>query len=420
MSETHAGSRPQGAGALSDITVLDLTRLLPGGFASLMLADLGADVIKVEDTGAGDYVRWSPPFHGDEDSPSGTRSALYLGLNRGKRSIRLDLKSDAGRAAMLELVAEADVVLDGFRPGVMDRLGLGYQTLRERNRGIVVCSITGYGSDGPNVARAGHDINYLSLNGMLGLAGSRDGAPTLAGGQIADVGGGALFAAFAVMAALWERRRSGEGQFIDVSMTDGSLSWLAMQAAAVLCDGTDLERGAGPLNGGIACYLTYECADGWVACGALEPKFWARFCEGTGHPELVADQFAPTGSDGWRRVADVFAGRAREDWRQFNDEHDCCIEPVLGLAEALDSELVAARGMRVSIDQPGVGEVEMLGSPLRLSRTPADPTRPAPALGADTRAVLIGAGLSEADVERLIADGAAATDAEEAGGSFLG
>jgi len=300
--------------ALSDVRVLDLSRLLPGGFCSLLLADLGADVIKVEDTGMGDYVRWAPPYYGDDAQQQlGTRSALYLSLNRGKRSIRVDLKSDAGREAFLKLVGDADVVLESFRPGVLDRLGVGYERLREVNPGIVVCAISGYGQEGPNTARAGHDTNYLALNGLLGLTGQADGPPIQSGGQVADIGGGALMATFGILAALHERRRSGEGQLVDISMTDGALSWLAMAAAQFFADGEVPGRGRGALNGGIACYLPYECADGWVSCGALEPKFWQAFCRGTGREDLVEHQFAAPGSDGWRAVAEVFRGRTKDE-----------------------------------------------------------------------------------------------------------
>ena len=204
---------------LSDVRVLDLTRLLPGGFCSLLLADLGAEVLKVEDTGMGDYIRWAPPYYGsDEQQELGTRSALYLSLNRGKRSIRLDLKSEAGREALLRLVERYDVVLDGFRPGVLDRLGVGYERMREANPAIVFCAITGYGQDGPYAQRAGHDMNYLGLVGLLGLTGAKDGPPVQSGGQIADLGGGALMAAFGVMAALHERaplRRGPDGRRLD-------------------------------------------------------------------------------------------------------------------------------------------------------------------------------------------------------------
>src|SRR6202167_3423309 len=210
---------------LEDIKVLDLSRLLPGGFCSLLLADFGADVLKVEDTGMGDYIRWSPPYY--EGAHDSAKSALFLSLNRNKRSIRLDLKSDGGREALLTLLREFDVVLESFRPGVLERLGVGYERMREENPGIVYCAISGYGQTGPKRDAAGHDMNYLGLIGLLGLTGERGGEPVQAAGQIADLGGGALMAAFGIMAALRERDGStdrlgsGEGQMVDVSMSDG-------------------------------------------------------------------------------------------------------------------------------------------------------------------------------------------------------
>src|SRR5665811_1374439 len=216
------------------IRVLDLSRLLPGGFCSLLLADFGAEVLKVEDTGAGDYIRWAPPYYdGAEDS---AKSAMFLSLNRNKRSIRIDLKNEAGREVLLRLVREYDVVLESFRPGVLDRLGVGYERMREENPGLVYCAISGYGQTGPKRDASGHDMNYLGLIGLLGLTGERGGPPVQAAGQIADLGGGALMAAFGIMAALRERDGgsgqpgSGEGQLVDVSMADGALSWLAMVA----------------------------------------------------------------------------------------------------------------------------------------------------------------------------------------------
>jgi alpha-methylacyl-CoA racemase len=382
---------------------------LPGGFCSLLLADFGADVVKVEDTGMGDYLRWAPPYYGsDAQQALGTRSALYLALNRGKRSIRLDLKSDRGREALLRLAPRYDVVLESFRPGVLERLGCGYEALREVNPRIVYCAITGYGQTGPNTGRAGHDMNYLGLNGLLGLTGEPDGRPIQSAGQIADLGGGALIAAFGVMAALRERERSGEGQLVDVSMTDGSLAWLAMVAAQYLCDGRVPRRGEGQLAGGLLCYYPYEAADGWVTCGALEPKFWRAFCEGVGRPELIDTQFEPPGSDSWRQVAEIFRGRTRADWLAFNDEHDAMIEPVLDLDEALDSELVRERRMVVELEQPRLGTVRQLGVPVKLSRTPGAAERPAPALGEHTDPVLREAGFGDDEIGALIESGAAA------------
>ena len=410
------------SGPLSDVRVLDLTRLLPGGFCSLLLADFGADVVKVEDTGMGDYVRWAPPYYGSEEHQAlGTRSALYLGLNRGKRSIRLDLKADAGREALLRLARDYDVVLESFRPGVLDKLGCGYEALRAANPRIVYCAITGYGQTGPNAQRAGHDMNYLGLNGLLGLTGQPEGRPIQSAGQIADLGGGALMAAFGVMAALRERERSGEGQQVDVSMTDGSLAWLAMVAAQYLCDGQVPQRGRGSLNGGIACYLPYEAADGWVTCGALEPKFWRNFCEGVGRPDLIDKQFVAPDSDDGQAIAAVFKERTRDDWLAFNDEHDAMIEPVLDLDEALDSALVRAREMVVEMEQPQLGSIRLLGLPIKLDRTPGDPTRAAPALGEHTAEVLTEAGFSEEEVAALIEAGAAAeTNAEAETTRFMG
>src|SRR3954449_5294624 len=237
---------------LSGLRVLDLTRLLPGGFCTLLFADLGAEVLKVEDTGMGDYIRWSPPYYdGAEDS---AKSALYLALNRGKRSIRLNLKEERGREVLLRLAREYDVLLESFRPGVLDRLGVGYDRLRQENPGLVYCAIPGYGQDGPYRDRSGHDMNYLGLVGLLGLTGEPGGPPVQAAGQIADIGGGAQMAAFGILAALRERDRSGEGQLVDVSMADGAMSWLGMLAARAFCEGGAQRRGELELAGALVCY----------------------------------------------------------------------------------------------------------------------------------------------------------------------
>ncbi|MBV8219785.1 MAG: CoA transferase [Solirubrobacterales bacterium] len=398
--------------ALEGLRVLDLTRLLPGGFCSLLLADFGADVIKVEDTGLGDYVRWAPPrYHGAEQSAS---SALFLSLNRGKRSIRVDLKSPAGKDVLLRLVRDADVLLESFRPGVLDRLGVGYERLRDENPGLVYCAITGFGQDGPNRDRPGHDINYLGLNGILGLSGEAGGPPVSAAAQIADLGGGALMAVAGLLIALEERARSGEGQLVDSSLFDGSLSFLAMLAGEMLADGSTPRRGELRLAGGLVCYRPYECADGYVTLGALEPKFWAEFCRGVGREDLLDHAFDPPGSAAHRALSDIFAARTRDQWHAFASEHECCLEPVLDLDEALRSEQVAAREMVVELAQPGAERpVRLLGVPVKLSRTPADPTRaPGPGLGEHTRAVLAEAGYSAGEIDALLEAGAVAGPAD--------
>ncbi len=404
---------------LEGIRVLDLSRLLPGGFCSLLLADYGAEVVKVEDMGMGDYVRWSPPFYdGAEETAKG---ALFLALNRNKTSVRINLKDDAGREVLLRLVREADVVLESFRPGVLDRLGAGYEAMKAVNPGIVYCAISGYGQDGPMRDRSGHDMNYLGLIGLLGITGEADGPPVQAGGQIADLGGGGLMAAFGIMAALRERERSGEGQFVDVSMADGALSWLAMVAGQYLCDGVVPRRGNQILAGSVLCYRPYQCADGWVTLGALEPKFWQNWCRGVGREELIEVQFQAPGTDAHAKVQAVFIERTRDQWTAFAAEHDCCLEPVLDLDEALDSELVQAREMVVGLDQPGAEKpVRLLGLPVKLSRTPGETNRlPGPALGEHTDAVLAAAGYDAGEIAALKAAGAVGGPAREATGSFL-
>jgi alpha-methylacyl-CoA racemase len=407
------------AGPLAGLKVLDLSRLLPGGFCSLLLADFGAEVLKVEDTGMGDYVRWAPPYvEGAEDS---ARSALFLSLNRNKRSIRLDLKTDGGREVLLRLVREHDVLLESFRPGVLDRLGVGYERLRSENPGLIYCAITGYGQTGPNRDRSGHDMNYLGLNGLLALTGERDGPPVQAAGQIADLGGGALMAAVGILAALRERECSGEGQLVDVSMFDGALAWLAMTAAQALAEARAPRRGELMLAGSVICYRPYACKDGWVTLGALEPKFWQAWCRGVGREELIERQFDAPGSDAHRAVEAMFAQRTRAEWQAFASEHDCCLEPLLELDEALESELVRAREMVVELDQPGAREpVKLLGVPIKLSRTPGDPARaPGPALGEHTDDVLAAAGYSVEEIAALKESGAVAGPAAGERGSFL-
>jgi crotonobetainyl-CoA:carnitine CoA-transferase CaiB-like acyl-CoA transferase len=404
---------------LEGIRVLDLSRLLPGPFCSMLLADFGADVLKVEDTGMGDYARWAEPAYEGVERSAG--SALFVGLNRGKRSVRLDLKTDDGRDVLLRLVRESDVLLESFRPGVLDRLGVGYERLRNENPGLVYCAITGYGQDGPNRDRSGHDLNYLGLVGLLAMSGDADGPPVQSAGQIADVGGGSLMAAFGILAALRERDRSGEGQLVDVSMADGALSWLGMLAGRTFARGRSPRRGELELGGRLLCYRPYRCADGWVTCGALEPKFWAAWCRGVGREDLIERQFEPPGSDAHRAVETLFAARTRDQWAAFAAEHDCCVEPVLELDEALDSDLVRAREMVVELDQPGAtAPVRVLGAPVKLSRTPADPARaPAPGLGEHTREVLLALGYDEDRVTAMLEAGAVAGTPTQVGGSFL-
>jgi alpha-methylacyl-CoA racemase len=422
-SRCSRGAGAEGRGptpALDGIRVLDLSRLLPGGFCSLLLADHGADVLKVEDTAGGDYLRWAPPLV--DGAPASAASALFLALNRNKRSIRIDLKSGEGREVLLRLVRLHDVVLESFRPGVLDRLGAGYEALRAANPKIVMCSITGYGQDGPLRERAGHDLDYLARTGLLDLSGAADGPPVQPAGQIADLGGGALMAAFGILAALRERDRSGEGQHVDVAMADGALSWLALVAARRLAGGPPPRRGLDDLAGGLVCYRPYACADGWVALGALEPRFWAAFCRGVDREDLVEHQLDAPGGAAHAQLEAIFAARTRAQWEAFAHEVECCLEPVLDLDDALAREHVAARAMVVALDQPGAREpVRQLGAPVKLSRTPPDTGRlPGPRLGEHTEAVLKEAGYDAAQVAELLRSGAVAGPHAGPGSTFLG
>ncbi len=392
---------------LDGVRVLDLSRLLPGPFATLMLGDFGADVIKIEDLGLGDYIRGYPPYvEGAEES---AKSTSFLALNRNKRSVQIDLKTAEGQEVLLRLVDDADVLLESFRPGVLDRLGVGYDVLRARNPRLVYCAISGYGQTGPLRDRAGHDLNYLSLAGVAALNGVRDGAPVNGGVQVADVGGGSLMAVIGILTALRHAERTGEGQFVDVSMTDGALAWAAMEAASAM-QGERPTRGQGLLTGQHLCYRPYPCADGYISIGALEPKFWMAFCRGVDREDLIPHQFDPPESAACADVEAITRSRTRAEWAAFNAECDACIEPVWELHEALETELVREREMVVEIDQPGVtSPVRAVGVPIKLSVTPGDVRRrPAPSLGEHTEAVLRQLGYDDDRIAAMLTAGGAA------------
>ena len=327
---------------LTGIRVLDLTRLLPGAFCTMLLADRGADVVKVEEPGAGDYMRWFPPLVDGQ-------GVAFNSLNRNKRAITLNLKADAGKDLFKKLAATADVVVEGNRPGVMERLGLGWDTLHALKPSLVLCSITGYGQDGPFAQRAGHDLNYMATAGALSFNGPVGGAPHPLAVQVADIGGGGLGAAAAILSALVAVARGGEGQHLDVSMLDGALSWLAMPVAEAYLEGEPPEpgltrqSGATRLNGRYPCYRVYECADGrWLSVGALEPKFWQALVEAIDRPDLLDRHLDPS-PEAHADLEAVFRSRTRDEWAARLDGLDVCAEPVLELEEVGAHPQVAAR-----------------------------------------------------------------------------
>jgi alpha-methylacyl-CoA racemase len=375
---------------LTGVRVLDLSRLLPGPFATMILAGLGAEIVKVEDLDGGDYLRWVPPRDGDT-------SAMFTAINRNKRSLRLNLKSARGRDLFLGLADRSHAILESFRPGVMERLGLSTATLHQRNPRLVICSITGFGQDGPDRLRAGHDLNYLARAGVLAISGAVDGEPAISGVQMADMGGGGLGAVIAILAALRRAERTGIGSHCDVSMLDGMLSWMSPHIAAARA-GSPAAAAGMLLNGAHPCYHVYRCADGWMTVAALEPKFWSRLCELLGVDDLRDQGFA-TGDDA-RHVTDrlnsVFASRTREQWRKHMGGEDVCCEPVLSIDEVLDDAQVRHRA------QDAGGAPAWF--PLRIGAEAHAPLGPAPPYGADSRALLAEVGVDDTEYERLVAE----------------
>ncbi|MCA1833984.1 MAG: CaiB/BaiF CoA transferase family protein [Actinomycetota bacterium] len=385
---------------LEGIRILDLTRLLPGGFCTMLLLDLGAEVLKVEEPGRGDYVRWMPPFRGETSSG-------HLALNRGKQSMTLNLKDPRGVEVLGKLCETHDVLLESFRPGVMDRLGAGFDVMSARNPSLVWCAITGYGQDGPYKDRAGHDANYLGYAGVTDYNGWAGGPPVMIGTQIADLGGGALMAAIGICAALYGRTATGRGRFIDISMTDGAFSWMGYQAARYFFAGEFPVRGRGHISGGQACYRLYECGDGgWIALGALEPQFWDVFCTELGVPEFVSLQGADQGEQDRMaaRITEMLSTAGRDEWVKRFEHLEACVAPINTLEEAIDDPHLVARGMVTTAMTPD-GPIPTIASPIRQLREKPGPIGPAPGFGEHTDVVLREAGYDDAAIASLRADG---------------
>lgn len=392
------------AGPLSTLKVLDFSALLPGPFGTLILADLGADVLRIESPGRPDMVRMLPPM--DEGV-----SAVHGYLNRSKRSLAVDLKKPAGVEVVRELVKDYDIVVEQFRPGVMAKLGVGYEQLKEINPRLIYCSITGYGQDGPYRDRAGHDMNYLSIAGMTAYNGRRESGPAPMAFQVADVAGGSCHAVMAILAAVIERQQSGEGQYIDISMTDAAFSLHALTAPAALLGGEDPQLERTQLNGG-SFYDCYETSDGrWFSVGGIEPQFFSQFCQAIGRPDLAGRGLAMLPEI----VAEVKAGIAEAmkqksfaEWEQIFAALDCCTEPVLSFSEACQHPQLVARKMLVEVPSLSGASQRQVASPFKFSRTAPEYRYVGTRLGSHTDEVLAGHGFSAEQIAELRKSGAVA------------
>ncbi|RJP94965.1 MAG: CoA transferase [Desulfobacteraceae bacterium] len=376
-------------GALSGLLVLDLSRLLPGPFCSMTLADHGARVIAIEDS----------------------RYAVEAGGNatvlRNKEHMTLNLKSDAGREIFLKMAEKADIVLEGFRPGVVQRLGVDYEALSALNPGIIYCSISGYGQTGPLRNEAGHDVNYLSVAGVLDLIGEKGRPPSIPGIQIADLAGGGMNAVIGILLALHARHQTGKGQYIDISMTDGSLSLLSLVLSLKQFTGLPVNRADSFLSHRYACYNTYETSDGrYLSIGAVENRFWKNLCTYFKKPEFISLQY----DDGRRQeiidfLRNEFKQKTMSQWLAALDGKDICWGPVKTLDEALDDPLFKAREMVVEIpDDNGVNK-QFLGVPVKLSHTPGSVCTLPPGFGENTTRLLMEFGYSDDQIKLFTRDG---------------
>jgi alpha-methylacyl-CoA racemase len=381
---------------LSDVKVLDLSRLLPGPYATLALAALGARVDKVEDPAGGDFLRHLPPIVEG-------RSVLFESLNRGKRSVALDLKTGAGSSAFRRLVRGYDLLVEGFRPGVMERLGLSYRALRDENPRLIYCSISGYGQTGPDRLKAGHDLNYLARAGVLGYGGAPDGAPAMPGVQVADIGS-AFSALVGLLSALHQRTRTGRGCYLDIALNEAALAFLYPQLAARVAagsEGTPLSRGSDVLNGGSANYGVYRTADGrYLSVGALEPKFFIELCTRLGKPGLVemADGSAASEARIRQELSALFATRSLSEWVAHFAGSESCVEPVYEGDEVLSDPQLRARDLFREVPASGLRAAQMR-LPLAMTRFLTDP---APGLGEHSAEILAEAGFPQDEIRKLM------------------
>jgi len=378
------------AGPLEGLKILDFTSLLPGPYATMCLGDMGASVLKVCSPTRIDLADITPPFI------NGTKlSATTAFLGRGKRSIYLNLKTPRALQIVHKLVADYDIVVEQFRPGVMAKLGLGYDHLKKINPAIIYCSITGYGQTGPMSTKAGHDINYLAQSGLMAYSGRKETGPVLMGMQIADVASGSYNAIIGILAAVISRKETGNGQYIDISMTDGALAYNSYYGAGVLLDGNEIEREGTWLNGG-SLYDFYETKDGqYISFGGLEPQFFAAFCNAIKRPDLIpggveTENIAKVKPE----IRQIIKSKTREEWINLFQEGDACVEPVLTVSEALNSENTKARELIIEVVLPSGKAIHQIANPIKFSETPQAYEKAGVLGGPHTKEVILELGYS--------------------------
>ena len=382
------------SGALKGLKVLDLTMNLPGPYMTWLLAGLGAEVIKIENPQGGDYARVLG------GTGLGAINPFFEAVNRSKKSVTLNLKHPEGRRLLLGLLDEHDILVEGFRPGTMERFGLGFEITSAAHPRLIHVSISGYGQDGPYRLRAGHDLNYLSLAGIIAMTGTRDGQAAVPGIQIADLAAGSLMALSGLLAAVIQRHSTGRGQFVDISMFHGSLSLATMVFAGIESGLEAPEPGKMLLNGRFPCYGLYRTSDSrYMSLGCIEPKFWENFCAAVERPDLASHQFGAP--EIVKEVENIFAAKTQRQWIELMKDHDACCEPVVSIKDSVESDLVKARNMVNS----GPTGSRCLASPFKLSGSETADEIPAPGLGQHTGEILSGLGLSADDLDRLSREG---------------
>ena len=391
-------------GALTGLKILDFSTLLPGPYATLMLGDLGADIIKISAPDKKDIVADYPPYIEDTNL-----SANQAWLGRNKKNLFLNLKNEKSKEIIHKLIMEYDIVIEQFRPGVMERLGLGYENLKKINPKIIYCSLTGYGQTGPLKNNAGHDINYLARSGNMNYSGKKSTGPVLTNMQIADIGVGSLNSVIGILSAVYYRIQTGKGQYIDVAMSDGLISFNAMEGASFLVNGIEPRREETRLNGGCA-YDFYETKDNrYLSVGALEPKFWENFCNCIGLPEFIEKTVMPKDVLAMKEIIRKrILEKTLDEWLEIFEGKDVCVEPVLTMKEALlEDEHIKARELVVDVEVANSNgkTIKQMASPIKLSECPVKYNKTGYPLGYHSEEILKNLGYSEKNIEEMVEEG---------------